>query len=215
VARGVRWFSSAIVSTTIRVWGNDPKGILMSRDARFEPDSFQTISDLGQLKAFTHPLQARMLRVLQKYEVTPAKLASVVDAPEDVIGQHLTALMQAGLVKQVDEKEGQTIYRAGARYYGFLPDPGDMEMVAGPVSLALLEAVGQELSLSMNVWPSQRMIGQLRRARLSPLRVMEFTDRLEALVNEYWGSPDHPLDEKDGDPVMSLASVVYRYPDED
>lgn len=188
----------------------------MPRDKRFEPDSFQTISDLGQLKAFTHPLQARMLRILQKDAGTASRLAAIVEEPEDRVQQHLDTLIQAGLVKKTGEDaDGHAVYRAGARYYGFSPDPSQHEMVAGPLSLALLEAVGSELSLSMNAWPSQRMIGQLRRARLSPARVMEFTDRFEALVEEFWGSPDRPVDEKEGDPVISLASVVYRYPDQD
>jgi DNA-binding transcriptional ArsR family regulator len=188
----------------------------MARDKRFKPDRFQTISDLGQLKAFSHPLQARMLRFLQKDEMTVPKLASVVEEPDDRVRQHVDTLMQAGLVKDVGQDgDGETLYRAGARYYEFRPDPGEHEPIAGAVSLALLEAVGHELSLSMSSWPAQRMIGQIRRARMSPARAVEFEDRFEELVNEFWGSPDQPVDEKDGDPVMALASVVYRYPDQD
>lgn len=188
----------------------------MSRGNRFQPDSFQTISDLGQLKAITHPLQARMLRILQKYEMSGQQLAATIAEPEDLIREHLSVLMGAGLVKRVGSADGEPpAYRAGAIYYGFSPDPGDLEKVAGPVSLALLDAVGQELSLSMEAWPAQRMVGQLRRARLSPSRLVEFEDRFEALVDEFWGSPDQPVDERASDPVMSLASVVYRYPDED
>lgn len=193
-----------------------PRGAGMSRDNRFQPESFQTISDLGQLKAFTHPIQARLLRILQKYEMTASQLASTIDEPEALVLEHLGAVMNVGLVKQIGPVDGEPpVYRAGAIYYGFSPDPGDLEMVAGPLSLALLEAVGQELTLSMGGWPSQRMVGQLRRARLSPSRLVEFEDRFEALVDEFWGSPDRPVDEKASDPVMSLASVVYRYPDED
>lgn len=189
---------------------------MSSEDDRFEPDSFQTISDLGQLRAFTHPLQARMLRVLQKYQMSASHLAETIGESPEAIHDHLRALMHAGLVHEIAAADGQdAAYRAGARYYGFRPDPSDLELVAGPLSLALLEAVGHELSLSMSTWTAQRMIGQLRRARLSAARVVEFEDRLEALVNEFFGSPDQPLDEKAGDPVMSFASVVYRYPDED
>lgn len=183
---------------------------------RFEPERAQIVSDLGQLKAFTHPVQARLLRILQKQEATAAQLASLVDDPGDAVVEHLHALMQAGLAKEIGRgDDGTARYRAGARYYGFRPDPSDLEMIAGPLSMALLKAVGQELTASMQTWPSQRMIGQIRRARLSPARLVEFEDRFEALVNEFWGSPDKPADERDGDPMMSLASVVYRYPDED
>lgn len=189
----------------------------MSR-TRFEPESVQIISDLGQLKAFTHPVQARLLRILQKHEATQAELAGFVDEPVESVRQHLDALMHTGLVKEVDHRDGDTheemVYRAGARYYGFRPDPADLQLVAGPLSMALLEAVGQELVTSMGEWPSQRMIGQLRRARLSTSRLLEFEERFEELVNEFWGSPDQPANERDGDPVMSLASIVYRYPDQ-
>lgn len=188
----------------------------MSRDNRFQPESFQTISDLGQLRAFTHPIQARLLRILQKYQMTENQLADSIEEPEETVREHLDALIHAGLVKQVGPLDGEPpAYRAGASYYGFSPDPGELEMIAGPLSLALLGAVGQELSISMQSWPAQRMVGQLRRARLSPSRLIEFEDRYAALVDEFWGSPDQPVDEKDSDPVMSLASVVYRYPDED
>jgi hypothetical protein len=189
----------------------------MSGDEAFEPDSVQIVSDLGQLRAFAHPLQARMLRILQKQEATGPELATLVGEPASLIGEHVEALVHAGLVKisgQRDES-GETLYRAGARYYGFRPDPSDLQLIAGPLSLALLETVGRELTTSMDSWPSQRMIGQIRRARLSSSRLLEFEERFEELVNEFWGSPDQAVQEKDGDPVMSLASVVYRYPDQD
>lgn len=185
---------------------------------RFEPESAQIISDLGQLKAFTQPVQARLLRILQKLEASEEELATLIDETRDSVHEHLVALMHAGLVKEVGEREGADAtvptYRAGARYYGFRPDPNDLQLVAGPLSMALLEAVGQELVASMTEWPSQRMVGQLRRARLSSSRLIEFEERFEELVNEFWGSPDQDVDEREGDPVMSLASVVYRYPDE-
>mgnify|MGYP001394842049 CR=1 FL=1 len=186
---------------------------------QFEPESAQIISDLGQLKAFTHPVQARLLRILQKREATPAELAAFIDEPPESVALHLDALRQAGLIKELGHRNGEadkeTVYRAGARYYGFRPDPADLELVAGPVTMALLGAVGQELVASMDEWPTQRMIGQLRRARLSPSRLLEFEERFEELVDEFWGSPDQPAVERDDDPVMSLASVVYRYPDQD
>lgn len=189
----------------------------MAGDETFEPDSVQIVSDLGQLKAFAHPLQARMLRVLQKREATATELAALVGEPASTISEHIEALVHAGLVRVSGQAQagGQVPYRAGARYYGFRPDPSDLQLIAGPLSLALLETVGRELTISMESWPSQRMIGQVRRARLSSSRLLEFEERFEELVNEFWGSPDQDVDEQDDDPVMSLASVVYQYPDQD
>lgn len=186
----------------------------------FEPERIQVVSDLGQLRALTDPFQARLLRILQKHEATGSELERLLGEPAGVVRQGLAALMTVGLVKEVGQQEvpGESqvaVYRAGARYYGFHPDPSDLQLVAGPLSMALLQAVGQELVSSMEEWPSQRMIGQLRRARLSPARLLEFEGRFEELVNEFWGSPDEPAVERESDPVMSLASVVYRYPDED
>lgn len=184
-------------------------------EQHYEPDPVQILSDLGQLRAFSHPIQARLLRILQKDTVSEAELA--VQAGEDIpsVREALAALRHAGLVREVGRRgDGATLYRTGARFYAFRPEPGDLEMIAGPLSTALLQVVAEELTVSMTTWPAQRMIGQLRRAHLSPARLVEFEDRLEALVDEFWGSPDQPVEERDSDPVMSLASVVYRYPEE-
>lgn len=181
----------------------------------FEPERVQILSDLGQLRAISHPVQARVLRILQKDEATETEVAvqTGVDIPS--VREALSALQDARLVVEVGHRDsGATLYRTAARFYGFRPEPGDLGMVAGPLSTALLEVVGQELVESLTDWPAQRMIGQLRRAYLSPLRLAEFEDRFEALVNEFWGSPDQPVEERDGDPVMSLAAIVYRYPEE-
>lgn len=181
----------------------------------FEPERVQIISDLGQLRAFSHPVQARMLRILQKDAATEADLAVKVGVDIPTVREAISVLRSVRLVVEAGHRDdGATLYRTAARYYGFRPEPGDLGMVAGPMSTALLQVVGQELVESMTAWPSQRMIGQLRRARLSAVRLAEFEDRFEALVNEFWGSPEQPVDERDGDPVMSLASVVYRYPEE-
>lgn len=181
----------------------------------FEPEPVQIISDLGQLRAFAHPVQARVLRILQKDQSTEEDIAPRVGVDIPTVREAITALESARLVVEVGQRDdGVALYRTAARYYGFRPEPGDLGMVTGPLSTTLLQVVGQELMESMTAWPAQRMIGQLRRARLSPVRLAEFEDRFEALVNEFWGSPDEPVDEREGDPVLSLASVVYRYPEE-
>ncbi len=181
----------------------------------FEPERVQIVSDLGQLRAFSHPVQARVLRILQKDEATEAEVAVQIGADIPSVREAITTLQNARLVVEAGQRDdGAALYRAAARFYGFRPEPGDLGLVAGPLSAALAQVVGQELHESMTAWPSQRMIGQLRRARLSPARLAEFEDRFEALVNEFWGSPDQPVDEREADPVLSLASVVYRYPEE-
>lgn len=187
-------------------------------DTPFEPEVAQIVSDLGQLKAFTDPAQARILRILQKHEATAPQLADLTGESVELVHEHLDALMHAGLVKKIappGDVNGEPSYRAGARFYSFKPDPADLKMVSGPVTTALLGVVEQELTSSMATWPAQRMSGQLRRARLSPVRVIEFEERFEALLAEFFGSPEQPADEKDDDPIISLASVLYRYPEED
>lgn len=56
---------------------------------RFEPERVQIVSDLGQLKAFTPPVQARLLRVLQKHEATGIELATIVGERGAMVRQHM------------------------------------------------------------------------------------------------------------------------------
>jgi DNA-binding transcriptional ArsR family regulator len=187
-----------------------------NREDRFEPEPFQVVSDLGQLKAFTDPLRNRILHILENREATNQQLAAIVDEPQAKVLHHVRVLLNAGLIRLVDQRirggNVEKFYRATARVYGFRPESPDTEALSGPLSGAALESVAQELVASMTLWPDQPRYWEGRRTRLSPERVEEFNERLLELIGEYWGNPDQPTREDPDGTLMALAAVMYRFP---
>jgi DNA-binding transcriptional ArsR family regulator len=183
---------------------------------RFEPEPFQVVSDLRQLKAFTDPIRNRLLHILASQEATNQQLAAMLDESQAKVLHHVRFLLDVGLVTLVEQRvrggNVEKLYRATARLYGFRPDPADVETLSGPVSGAIFESVTQELVASLKLWPDQPLYWETRRARLSPARAREFDTRLLALIAEFWGELGEPAA---GDPeadLMAFATTMYRFP---
>ena len=68
---------------------------------------------------------------------------------------------------------------------------------------------------SATLWPEQPPSWEGRRAKLAPERLAEFEQRLQALIAEYWGSPDAPAGDDPDGPTMALVTAVYRFPGEE
>lgn len=195
----------------------------MSEADRFGPESFQVVSDLGQLTAFIDPLKIRILRILQHQEATCGQIAAMVDEPESTVSDHIRALYGLRLIREVGQHEGddgtEHIYRATARVYSLRPQPGDVSTASASISLAAIasntmNSVANEVVTSLTTWPDQLMNYEGRRTRMSLERAVEFNEKFEELITEYWGSPDHPVKEDPDDPLMALVGFWYRFPEQ-
>ncbi|HWV36636.1 MAG TPA: winged helix-turn-helix domain-containing protein [Thermomicrobiales bacterium] len=188
----------------------------MTQSELFEPAPFLPVSDLQQLKAFTDPLRTRILHLLADREMTNQQLASALDESQAKVLYHVRFLLDVGLIVLVDQRvKGGNVekyYRASARIYGFRPDPGTEGDLPRSVSTAGLQAVMQEFSASLALWPEQELYWEGRRARLSPERVEEFHIRLNELLEEFWGGLTERIYEESDNPIISFASTVYRFP---
>lgn len=188
----------------------------MSNGQRFEPAPFQVISEPRQLKAVADPMRNRILHILAHREATNQQLAAIMDEPQAKVLHHVRVLLEAGLIRLVDQRvrggNVEKYYRASARLYGFRPESPEAEGYSGAISSAGLESVAQEIGASLTTWPDQPRYWESRRTRMSPERLAEFNERLLDLVAEYWGNPGHPVDEYPEDKVMSFAAVMYRFP---
>lgn len=188
----------------------------MDSEERFEPEPFQVVSDPRQLKAFTDPLRNRLLHILSDKQATNQQLAAILNESQAKVLYHVRFLLDAGLIVLVDQvvRGGnvEKYYRATARIYGFRPDAQDAKTFSSSVSGAGLEAVTQELMASLHLWPDQPLYWEGRRARLSPERMEEFDLKLRALLAEYWGELDAAVSGDSDDPMMSVATVMYRFP---
>ena len=187
----------------------------MGKDDEFEPQPSQVVSDLGQLRAFNDPAKIQLLRFLQRETATNEQLAASLGESPDAVTDHIRSLLSLGLVRQVghDSDGGGAIYRATARIYDLQPEPKDHAMVMAPLANATLDAVRQDVVTSLTEWPGQMMNFESRRLRMSHVRAMEFNERLIELLGEYWGNPDHPVQEESTEPVMAFAGIWYRFPD--
>jgi hypothetical protein len=186
----------------------------MPDETQFQPEPTQVVSDLGQLMAFNDPFKIHLLRILQREHATIDHLASLTGEVADSVSVHIRALLSLGLIRHVGrEASGGDIYRATARIYDLQPEPKDTALVMAPVASATLDAVRQDVVASLDAWPNQLMNFESRRLRMSHARAMEFNDKLIELLGDYWGNPDHPVEEDPDEPVMAFAGIWYRFPD--
>lgn len=188
----------------------------MADDNRFEPESITVISDLGQLKAFIDPVSVGILRVFQRQEATAREVASFIGKPEQAVMEIVRSLVDLSLVRVVGGQERgdglEDVYRATARIFDLQPEPAHNGIIMAPVAEATLGAVSQEVVTSLKSWPDQKMNYESRRKRLSLAQMLEFDDRLNELLAEFWGNPEEPVEEDGNEPVMAFSGIWYRFP---
>jgi hypothetical protein len=191
----------------------------VSDDNLKEQAPFQVVSDLGQLKVFTQPLQVGILRILQHQEVPMDQLVEMIGEPRETVSSHVRELVSLGMVELVarDEEHGG-IYRAKARIFQLYPNRGHEPSLSTTITPAAIatgtaESVGRELGASLTAWPDQVMNFEARRVRMSSERISEFNEKMVELVHEYWGGPDGLVAEDPNDPVMSFIGLWYRFPE--
>ncbi|MBK3577983.1 helix-turn-helix transcriptional regulator [Streptomyces sp. MBT65] len=70
-------------------------------------DETRTITDLGTLKAFTHPLRIKLYRALYVARTaTASQLADQVDEAVSLVSYHLRKLAEHGLIEEAEQQSG-------------------------------------------------------------------------------------------------------------
>ncbi|WP_329247812.1 helix-turn-helix domain-containing protein [Streptomyces sp. NBC_01478] len=70
-------------------------------------DETRTITDLGTLKAFTHPLRLKLYRALYVARTaTASQLADQVDEAVSLVSYHLRKLAEHGLIEEAEQQSG-------------------------------------------------------------------------------------------------------------
>jgi hypothetical protein len=143
----------------------------------------------------------------------------MVGETRGTVSANIRELVRLGLLELLDgEEDLGDIYRAKARIFQLFPDrvherPLSSTITPATIAAGTAESVGKELCASLTAWPDQVMNFEARRVRMSQRRVAEFNEKLVDLVREYWGGPDHMVDEDPDDPVMSFVGLWYRFPE--
>jgi DNA-binding transcriptional ArsR family regulator len=188
----------------------------------FEPVPMFVVTNPQQLKAFTDPLRIRVVNFLKQRAATNQQVADALDEPQAKVLYHIRFLLDAGLIRLVDQQiKGGNVekyYRAIAHLFALRPEDGIASL---PLASAEIEAVQQEVAASRVAWPDQLLPFELRRVRLAPERMDEFYQRLIDLIAEYWGGPQSVTstetavpDEDPDAPMSCFAAIIYRDPTE-
>jgi hypothetical protein len=189
----------------------------MAGNTQWTPLPTQVVSDLGQLAAFGDPDLSRILRVLQVRQATASELARMLDLPASGMGTLLQRLVDLALIRVLESNasdgEDDPQYRATARMFNLKPEPRDAQVVTPPVAGAILHTITNEILTSAETWPDQAMAYEGRRARIPPIRAVEFNDRLVELLREFWGDDVEGVEEDPDSPMLSFVGVWYRVPD--
>jgi DNA-binding transcriptional ArsR family regulator len=184
----------------------------MRQKTPFEPVPFQIVSDPQQLKAFADPIRNRIMHILADREATNQQLAVALGEAQAKVLHHVRFLLDAGIIVLVEQRikggNVEKFYRATARLYGIRAEP----IVEGSLTGPVFEAVLQEIVTSETLWPSQQQTWELRRNRIAPDRLAEFTARLNSLITEYWGGPDQSAAPDPNADLMAFVSISFRHP---
>src|SRR5689334_7017989 len=182
----------------------------------FVPLPVHIVETPEQIKSFTDPLRARVLRVLSSRAATNQQVADALGEPHAKVLYHIRFLLDAGMIKLVDTQiKGGNVekyYRAIARLFDIRPPADTDEATNLALSNSLLENMRHEFLASVMQYPDLPAYINARSAWLTAERMTEFNTRLRALLEEFWPDPD-PI----GEPAAFKARVsilIHRDPRE-
>jgi DNA-binding transcriptional ArsR family regulator len=178
----------------------------------FEPQPVYVIDEPEQVKAFTDPLRARVLRLLAAQAMTNQQLADTLGEPHAKVLYHVRFLLDIGLILLVDTQiKGGNVekyYRAIARVFDIRATAEADEETNLAVATSLLENLRHDFLASVVAYPDVDSYIHNAAGWLPDERVGEFNQRLRALIAEYFVPGDPP-----DDPAMHkyrTAALIYR-----
>jgi DNA-binding transcriptional ArsR family regulator len=178
----------------------------------FEPQPVYVIDEPEQVKAFTDPLRARVLRLLAQQAMTNQQLADTLDEPHAKVLYHVRFLVDIGLIKQVDTRiKGGNVekyYRAIARVFDIRATAQADEETNLAVATSLLENMRYDFLASVVAFPDKDSYIHNAAGWMPDARAEEFNQKLRALMAEYFVPGDPP-----DDPAMNkyrLGVLIYR-----
>jgi DNA-binding transcriptional ArsR family regulator len=173
---------------------------------------FYDVGDPEQLKAFTDPLRLRVLEILKRRAATNQQIADELNQPPARVLHHVRVLADLELIRLVDTQiKGGNVekyYRAVARGFTLHASPDLDPETDLAITNAYLERMRQDVLASGAAWPEYPAAMYMRTMRLDEDRLAEFTERLLALLTEYWERPheEAPASEQ----KVHFHAVVYR-----
>lgn len=159
----------------------------------------------AHLRALTHPLSWRILRLCLDEPWTNQQLAERLEVPPATLLRRVRALTEGGFLvaeplRQGDQGAWERPYRATGRTWRLQFGPTDGEELHAQVELAVLDAHRAEVEESDPAMPPHNRRAVLR---LDPETRTELYTRVDALLEEFMTRTT-----PDGAPVSVLWSAV-------
>ncbi|WP_327029772.1 helix-turn-helix domain-containing protein [Micromonospora sp. NBC_01740] len=169
----------------------------------YDLDELLVVTAPAQLRALADPLRATLLELLLERAATVTELARAVDRPKSSVAYHVTALVDAGLLKVVRTRRVRAIderyYGRVARtlYIGALTRPEDRQVATAVNGLA--EAVAE----SAVAHAADDLRCTLVHARIPIEEVRAFWAEVQALARRFAQIP------RSGDQVYGFVAGLY------
>ncbi|MFY1596752.1 helix-turn-helix domain-containing protein [Micromonospora sp. WMMD737] len=169
----------------------------------YDLDDLLVVTAPAQLRALADPLRATLLELLLERAATVTELARAVDRPKSSVAYHVTALVDAGLLRVVRTRRVRAIderyYGRVARtlYIGALTRPEDRQVATAVNGLA--EAVAE----SAAAHAADDLRCTLVHARIPIEEVRAFWAEVQALARRFAQIP------RSGDQVYGFVAGLY------
>ncbi|MBQ1072303.1 helix-turn-helix transcriptional regulator [Micromonospora sp. C31] len=169
----------------------------------YDLDEMLVVTAPAQLRALADPLRATLLELLLERAATVTELARAVDRPKSSVAYHVTALVDAGLLRVVRTRRVRAIderyYGRVARtlYIGALTRPEDRQVATAVNGLA--EAVAE----SAAAHAADDLRCTLVHARIPIQEVRAFWAEVQALTRRFAQIP------RSGDQVYGFVAGLY------
>jgi DNA-binding transcriptional ArsR family regulator len=166
------------------------------------------ISTAQQMKACADPTRTRILGLIQHQPATATQLAQILGVAANKISYHLRILEAAGLAQVVARRLIRGIvakyYTRTARNFLFEAPPEIAGEVGNEVVLGFVTDGRDELRETLEAIGDQAVLSAgFPHARLMPKDAQVFTERLEALIQDFMSQPP--------DPCGQVYALSYAY----
>jgi DNA-binding transcriptional ArsR family regulator len=185
-------------------------GVGMTDQPAADPDARRRPATAKEIKALSHPLRVRIVRLCGERELTNKQLADRLHVDPGTAYYHVRQLVEAGFLEPAEVRTGETgalekPYRSTGLSWWLSVDLEDLDLTRG---LAPVEAFQQELA---EAGPSSIATYARFALHLSPEQVVELDRRIVAVLDEYI-STDH---ERSHLPAHGGLFLLHRLAGED
>ncbi|MGN6428239.1 MAG: ArsR/SmtB family transcription factor [Leifsonia sp.] len=152
--------------------------------AEIDPDAKRRPASVKELKAMSHPLRVRIIRLCGDHELTNKQLADRLGVDPGTVYYHVRQLVDAGFLEPAEVRTGESgalekPYRSTGRSWWLSVQLEDLDTSQG---FAPVEAFQQELA---EAGPASIASYARFALHLSPEDVAELDRRIVAVIDEY------------------------------